>query len=70
MEKASNTFMVSISSTTRAPRPNEVDGVDYNFIKTKEEFLAEVAAGKFLIHNEINGSLYGVPTRFLDEAAK
>ena len=29
-------FKISVSHTTRKPRPNEVDGVDYNFISKKE----------------------------------
>ena len=28
-------FKISISSTTRSPRPNEIDGVDYNFVSKK-----------------------------------
>lgn len=48
----------SISCTTRAPRPGEVDGVDY-FFRTREEFLAGVAAGEFIEHAEVHGNLYG-----------
>lgn len=36
-----------ITATTRAPRPNEVDGRDYHFL-TEEEFDARIAAGEFL----------------------
>ena len=38
---------VSVSATTRAPRPGEVDGVNYWFL-TEDEFLAREAAGEFL----------------------
>ena len=30
-----NTFKISVSHTTRKPRPNEIDGIDYNFIDNK-----------------------------------
>jgi guanylate kinase len=53
-----NQFAFSVSSTTRAPRPGEVDGVHYHFI-TKEEFQAEVNQGHFLEHNEVHGNFYG-----------
>ena len=40
-------FAFSVSSTTRAPRDGEVDGIHYNFV-SKEEFLADVSSGMFL----------------------
>lgn len=49
---------VSVSHTTRPARPGEVDGVNYHFI-SREQFLAEVAAGQFLEHAEVFGNLYG-----------
>ncbi|WP_223636451.1 guanylate kinase [Rhodobacter sp. TJ_12] len=50
----------SVSATTRAPRPGEVDGRDYYF-KTRPEFEAMVAAGEMLEHAEVFGNLYGTP---------
>ncbi len=47
-----------ITCTTRAPRPGEVDGVDYHFL-TRESFERQVAAGVFLEHALVHGSLYG-----------
>ncbi len=48
-------FMLSVSATTRAPRPGEIDGVHYHFV-TKESFLDGIEAGEFLewaqVHNE------------------
>lgn len=45
---------LSVSATTRAPRPGEVDGVDYHFL-SDEEFLERLAAGKFLEAAEVFG---------------
>ncbi len=41
LAKAPEKFVFSVSSTTRQPRPGEVDGVHYNFV-SKEEFKADV----------------------------
>jgi guanylate kinase len=49
---------LSVSVTTRAPRPGEVEGVHYYF-RTKEVFRAEVAAGAFLEWAEVFGNYYG-----------
>ena len=51
---------VSVSCTTRAPRPGERDGVEYRFV-TREEFGRMVAAGELLEHAEFAGNLYGTP---------
>lgn len=48
----------SISCTTRAARPGEVNGRDYHFL-THEEFERRLAAGEFLEHAEVHGNLYG-----------
>lgn len=49
---------VSVSHTTRAPRPGERDGVDYHFID-KGRFEALVAAGEFLEHAQVFDNYYG-----------
>jgi guanylate kinase len=49
---------LSVSATTRAPRPGEQDGVDYHFL-TPEEFEAHVAAGDFVEHATYSGNRYG-----------
>jgi guanylate kinase len=49
---------LSVSATTRAPRPGEEDGVDYHFL-TPEEFEARVAAGDFVEHADYSGNRYG-----------
>ena len=56
----------SISATTRARRPAEQDGVQYEFV-TREEFERRRSAGLFLEWAEVHDSLYATPTRFVDE---
>lgn len=51
---------VSVSCTTRRPRPGETDGVEY-FFATESEFLARVAAGQMLEWAQFAGHLYGTP---------
>ena len=48
----------SVSCTTRAPRPGEVNGRDYHFLQTSE-FQRLVEAGEFLEHAEVHGNHYG-----------
>lgn len=48
----------SVSCTTRAPRPGEVDGRDYHFL-SREAFARRVAEGEFLEHAEVHGNGYG-----------
>ncbi|MBV9657535.1 MAG: guanylate kinase [Verrucomicrobia bacterium] len=56
--RQSRDFIYSVSCTTRAPRPGEVEGEDYYFL-SMEEFRARVAAGEFLEHAEVHGNFYG-----------
>jgi guanylate kinase len=49
---------VSVSYTTRDPRPGEVDGEDYHFI-TREKFMQMAQHGDFLESAEVYGNLYG-----------
>ena len=52
---------VPVTMTTRAPRPGEVDGVDYVFV-TAEQFREHIAAGELLEHAEVySGNYYGLP---------
>ena len=53
-------FTYSVSCTTRAPRPGEVDGEDYHFIN-REEFERRRENGQFLEHAKVHGQLYGTP---------
>jgi guanylate kinase len=49
---------LSVSATTRNPRPGEQDGVDYHFLSA-EEFAERVAANDFLEHASYSGQRYG-----------
>lgn len=49
---------LSVSATTRAPRPGERDGVHYHFL-TPDEFEARVTNGDFVEHASYSGNRYG-----------
>ncbi len=49
---------LSVSATTRKPRPGEREGVDYHFL-SPQEFEAHVVAGDFLEHATYSGNRYG-----------
>jgi guanylate kinase len=49
---------LSVSATTREPRPGEVDGRDYHFL-SPEEFRRRLEAGDFLEHASYSGNYYG-----------
>ena len=55
---ATGDFVYSVSATTRAPRPGEVDGVNYHFID-REEFERRIASGDMLEYTEYCGNYYG-----------
>ena len=55
----------SVSATTRAPRPGEVDGKDYFFLNT-EEFLEARSRGEFAESADVHGRLYGTLKREVD----
>ena len=57
---------LSVSATTRAPRPGERDGVDYHFL-TPEEFARRVQAGDFVEHASYLGRSYGTLRAELDQ---
>lgn len=58
---------MSVSVTTRAPRPGEVDGKDYHFI-THEEFARLRDRGDLLEYAEVFGNYYGTPKRPVADA--
>ncbi|MEA2440860.1 MAG: guanylate kinase [Thermoleophilaceae bacterium] len=51
-------YRLSVSATTRAPRPGEVEGRDYHFL-SQQEFERRLAAGDFLEHALYAGNHYG-----------
>ena len=52
--------VLSVSMTTRAPRPGEIDGYHYHFV-THEEFKKTIEEDGFLEYAEYNGNFYGTP---------
>ncbi len=59
-------FWVSVSATTRAPRFNEVDGIDY-FFYSNEEFDKAIAENQFMEWAEFAGNRYGTPLKAVQE---
>jgi guanylate kinase len=51
-------IVLSVSYTSRAPRPNEIDGVHYHFV-SRAEFEAMIARGEFFEHAVVHGDLKG-----------
>ena len=60
VRRAHPEIWVSVSVTTRSPRPGETDGVEYHFVDAAE-FDRLVAAGELLEHAEYAGNRYGTP---------
>ena len=59
-------YAFSVSATTRAPRPGEVDGVNYHFL-TVAEFERRIAAGEMLEYTCYCGNYYGTPKKEAEE---
>ena len=62
-------YAFSVSATTRAPRPGEIDGVNYHYI-TREDFLARIDSGDMLEHTEYCGNFYGTPLKEAEEVLR
>jgi guanylate kinase len=58
---------ISVSYTTRKPRPNEIPGRDYHFV-TAERFAEMAAKGEFLEHARVFDNCYGTGVREVEEA--
>jgi guanylate kinase len=65
--RADPSLKLSISYTTRAPRPGEQDGVDYHFVDDRT-FLAMRERGEFLESAEVHGHRYGTSKKVITEA--
>lgn len=57
---------LSVSYTTRAPRPGETNGVDYHFV-TREQFTEMVKHGDFLESAEVYGNYYGTSQSWISQ---
>jgi guanylate kinase len=60
-------YYFSISTTTRAPRVGEVNGVDYFFV-TKEEFEADIKNNDFLEYAKVHDNYYGTSLKPINKA--
>ena len=65
--RATPDFIYSVSCTTRPPRPGEVDGTDYHFLK-REAFLDKIKGGEMLEYALVHGSYYGTLKATVKEA--
>ena len=61
--------ILSVSATTRQPRPGEVDGQDYHFLSV-EDFKDKIEAGEFFEWAEVFGRYYGTPKTPVMEAVE
>lgn len=65
-ERHSDTFTLSVSHTTRAPREGESHGTHYNFV-THDDFAELVAADGFVEHASFSGNSYGTSRQTIEE---
>ncbi len=59
-------YMLSISCTTRKPRPGEIDGINYFFL-SKDEFKDCIENDKFLEWAEFAGNFYGTKKKYINQ---
>lgn len=69
IQQKHTSFKISVSHTTRKPRPNEVDGVDYYFI-SEDKFKKFIDEKKFYEHAKIFGNYYGTLKESVDNLIK
>lgn len=60
-----DTYALSVSMTTRLPRPGEEDGREYFFV-TKEAFEDKIAAGGLIEYAQYCGNYYGTPKAYVE----
>jgi guanylate kinase len=66
LRRRDHSARLSVSHSTRAPRPGEQDGRDYHFV-SRTTFEAMIARGEFLESAEVHGNLYGTSQTWIDE---
>ena len=66
MKKYSDRYALSISATTRAPRPGEIDGVEY-FFKPRAEFEAMIENDELVEYAQYVSNYYGTPKAYVEE---
>ncbi|MGN1131333.1 MAG: guanylate kinase [Ruminococcus sp.] len=66
MLKREESFKLSVSATTREPRPGEVDGREYHFL-TREKFLEMIEKDEFLEYAQYADNYYGTPKKAVED---
>lgn len=56
-----------LTTTSRPPRPGNIEGVDYHFV-SESEFKEKISRGEFVEHNKYAGNYYGTEKAALDQA--
>ncbi len=69
LNKYPGAYHLSISATTRDPRPGELDGREY-FFKTREEFDAMIENNELLEYATFNGNSYGTPREYVQKLSE
>jgi guanylate kinase len=64
---ADDNITMSVSATTRKPRPGEIDGADYHFV-SKDRFIQMTKQNELLEWAEVFGNFYGTPRKPVEEA--
>ncbi|OQR78093.1 guanylate kinase-like [Tropilaelaps mercedesae] len=59
-------FSLSVSHTTRKPRPGEVDDKDYHFV-SREEMEKAISEGEFIEYTQFSGNMYGTSKRAVQD---
>ena len=66
MKKYADSYALSISATTRNPRPGETNGVEY-FFRTKEQFEQMIKEDALIEYAQFVGNYYGTPKAWVEE---
>lgn len=66
MKEYGDSYALSVSATTRNPRPGEMDGVDYFFV-TKDEFEQMIAEDALIEYAQYVGNYYGTPKEYVQQ---
>ena len=69
MLKNNDSIKISVSATTRKPRQNELDGIDYNFI-SRDDFKKKIQNNQFLEYAEVFDNFYGSLIKDVEKITK
>ena len=69
IQQSDNSFKISVSHTTRKPRPNEVDGVEYFFVNI-DKFHELISKNAFYEYSKIFDNFYGTSKNSVNEITK